>query len=159
RHNGIIILSGQAPWRPQAGATFGVKALAFSVLGFNESCACWKAELENRGVALEPEALHLLASRFRLSSGQIKNAAAAGRINSQWTQAAGASTPKPVDVADSAITDQPVMTAVTLDDLCGAARAQCGHDLGRLTARVEPHYTWDDIILPPDQMAHLREIC
>src|SRR5262249_7481421 len=108
---------------------------------------------------LEPEALHLLASRFRLSSGQIKNAAAAGLINSQWTQAAGASTPKPVDVADSAITDQPVMTAVTLDDLSGAARAQCGHDLGRVMARVEPHYTWDDIILPPDQMAHRREIC
>src|SRR5262249_61205215 len=105
------------------------------------------------------EPLHLLASRFRLSPGQIKTAAAAGLINQQWTQAAGASTPKPVDIADSAITDQPVMTAVTLDDLCGAARAQCGHDLGRLTARVEPHYTWDDIILPPDQMAHLREIC
>ena len=137
RHDGIAILSGQAPWRPQAGGTFGVKVLAFTVLGFAESCIHWKAELENRGIAIEPAALHLLASRFRLSSGQIKNAVSAGLINSEWTRTAGPS----------------------LDDLCAAARAQCGYDLGRLAAKVEPHYTWDDIVLPPDQMAHLREIC
>jgi ATP-dependent 26S proteasome regulatory subunit len=159
RHDGITILAGQGPWRPQAGANFGVKALTFSVLGFTESCACWKAELERRGVALETEALHMLASRFRLSSGQIKNAAAAGLINSQWTQAAGASAPKPGHSGDSGVAGQTVAAPLTLDDLSGAARAQCGHDLGRLTAKVQPHYTWDDIILPPDQMAHLHEVC
>jgi SpoVK/Ycf46/Vps4 family AAA+-type ATPase len=159
RHDGITILAGQGPWRPQAGATFGVKPLTFSVLGFTESCACWKAELERRAVAVEPEALHLLASRFRLSSGQIKNAAAAGLINSQWTQAAGVTIPTPGRPTDSANTDRTAVAAPTLDDFCGAARAQCGHDLGRLTAKVQPHYSWDDIILPPDQMAHLREIC
>ncbi len=145
RHDGITILAGQGPWRPQAGATFGVKALTFSVLGFNESTACWKGELEQRGVAVEPEALHLLASRFRLSSGQIRNAAAASLINSQWTRAS--------------IPDKTIAPVPALDDLCSAARAQCGHDLGRLTAKVQPNYTWDDIILPPDQMAHLQEIC
>ncbi len=159
QHNGIAILAGQGPWRPQAGATFGVKALTFSVLAFAESVACWKAELELRGVAIESEALRLLASRFRLSSGQIKNAAAAGLINSQWTHAAGASTPRPGRPGGSAMTDDTVAPAPTLDDLCGAARAQCGHDLGRLTGRVQPHYTWNDIILPPDQLAHLHEIC
>lgn len=146
RHDGITILSGQAQWRPQAGATFGVKALAFTVLGFAESCAYWKAELENRGIAIESQALHVLASRFRLSSGQIKNAAAAAMINSQWTQ------------AGAAVADQPAASP-SLDDLCGAARAQCGHDLRRLAAKVKPKYTWDDIVLPPDQMAYLREIC
>lgn len=150
-HNGATILSGQAPWRPQAGATFGVKVLSFSVLGFAESCASWKAELENRGVDIDPEALHLLASRFRLSSGQIKNAAAAGMIHSQWTHAAGAT------ATDSR--DPSAAAAPSLEDLCVAARAQCGHDLGRLAAKIDPRYTWNDIILPPDQMAHLREIC
>jgi SpoVK/Ycf46/Vps4 family AAA+-type ATPase len=91
--------------------------------------------------------LHLLASRFRLSSGQIRNATAAGLINSQWTQAAEASA------------GQPVAAGPSLEDLCSAARAQCGDELGRLAAKVEPHYTWDDIVLPPDQMAYLHEIC
>src|SRR5207245_1764146 len=123
-----------------------------------ESVACWKAELEHRGVAVDPEALRLLASRFRLSPGQIKNAAAAGVINSQWMQAAGESALTPERPAGSAVADH-VVSALTLDDLCGAAREQCGHELERLTAKVQPHYTWDDIILPPDQLAHLREIC
>jgi SpoVK/Ycf46/Vps4 family AAA+-type ATPase len=158
RHEGITILAGQGPWRPQTGATFGVKALTFSVLGFTESVACWKAELEHRGVAVDPEALRQLASRFRLSTGQIKNAAAAGVINSQWMQAAGESALTPERPAGSAVPDH-VVSALTLDDLCGAAREQCGHELERLTAKVQPHYTWDDIILPPDQLAHLREIC
>ena len=37
--------------------------------------------------------------------------------------------------------------------------AQCGHELGRLANKIEPRYRWTDIILPPDQMQHLREIC
>jgi SpoVK/Ycf46/Vps4 family AAA+-type ATPase len=149
RNDGITILAGQAPWRPQAGATFGVKPVSFSTLGFLERCAYWKAELEDRGGALESEALHLLASRFRLSSGQIKNAVAAGMINAQWTRATGAAT----------MGEPSAIAGPSLDDLCAAARAQCGHDLGRLAAKVQPHYTWDDIILPPDQIAYLHEIC
>ena len=47
----------------------------------------------------------------------------------------------------------------TLDDLCAAARAQGGHELEKLTRKIEPKQGWDDIVLPPDQEAQLREIC
>lgn len=147
QHEGIMILSGQNPWRPQMGSTFGVKPLAFNVLGFTESLSYWKTELENRGIALESHALEMLASRFRLSSGQIKNSVASAQLNSQWNAAGNSAQTGTADMAPS------------LDELCTAARAQCGHELQRLSAKVEPHYKWDDIVLPPDQMDYLREIC
>src|SRR5258708_38252758 len=47
----------------------------------------------------------------------------------------------------------------TLSDLCGAARAQGGQTLATLARKIEPLYTWDDIVLPPDALSQLREIC
>jgi SpoVK/Ycf46/Vps4 family AAA+-type ATPase len=38
-------------------------------------------------------------------------------------------------------------------------RAQSGHDLATLARKIEPLYTWDDIVLPPDTLRQLREIC
>src|SRR5258708_40310314 len=47
----------------------------------------------------------------------------------------------------------------TLADMCGAAGAQCGQTLATLARKIEPLYTWDDIVLPPDALSQLREIC
>ncbi|WP_225894457.1 ATP-binding protein [Atlanticothrix silvestris] len=43
--------------------------------------------------------------------------------------------------------------------LCSAARAQSGHDLATLAQKIVPKYTWDDIILHPNQLMQLQEIC
>src|SRR5262249_60214690 len=47
----------------------------------------------------------------------------------------------------------------TIRELFAAARAQSGHGLAALARKIEPRYGWDDIVLPPDQLAQLREIC
>jgi SpoVK/Ycf46/Vps4 family AAA+-type ATPase len=47
----------------------------------------------------------------------------------------------------------------TLDDLFAAARAQSGHDLAALSHKIEPKYTWEDIVLPDDALAQLHEVC
>jgi hypothetical protein len=44
------------------------------------------------------------------------------------------------------------------DDLWDACRLHVGRDLQRLAHRVQPLATWDDLILPPDQIAVLREL-
>jgi SpoVK/Ycf46/Vps4 family AAA+-type ATPase len=43
--------------------------------------------------------------------------------------------------------------------LLAASRAQPGHGLTALARKIEPIYGWDDIILPSDPLAQLREIC
>ena len=47
----------------------------------------------------------------------------------------------------------------TLDDLSAAARAQTGQALAALTRRIEPAARWDDLVVPDDTMAQLRELC
>jgi SpoVK/Ycf46/Vps4 family AAA+-type ATPase len=48
---------------------------------------------------------------------------------------------------------------VSLRDLFSAGRAQSGHDLATLAHKIAPVSTWDDIVLPDDALAQLREIC
>jgi len=40
-----------------------------------------------------------------------------------------------------------------------ACRAKSNQNLRRLAQKIQPKYTWDDIVLPPDSLAQLREIC
>ena len=47
---------------------------------------------------------------------------------------------------------------VTPADLHAACRLQSNRKLAQLAQKIDPHYTWDDIVLPADQMAQLREI-
>ncbi|WP_152042260.1 ATP-binding protein [Salinigranum salinum] len=74
-----------------------------------------------------------LAATFRLTAGGIRDAMAAARIDANG------------------------------DDLTGehvyrGCRAQTAGNLSSLAKRVEPTYTWDDIVLPADRLAHLREV-
>ncbi|HMO60014.1 MAG TPA: ATP-binding protein, partial [Roseiflexaceae bacterium] len=44
-------------------------------------------------------------------------------------------------------------------DLYAACRAQSSGRLNALAHKIATTYTWDDIVLPEDQVAQLREIC
>jgi AAA+ superfamily predicted ATPase len=144
--DGITILAGRSPWVPKSGATFGVKPIVFDVLNGEESYAAWKRELDRVGVGMEDHDLQVFATRFHLTAGQIETAAASALLNWRWRVASDHDHP-----------DEEKQ--LTFDDMCAAARAQCGHELGRLAKKIEPNYSWDDIILPADQLMQLREIC
>jgi hypothetical protein len=58
------------------------------------------------------------------------------------------------DRADESTHFLPVQT-----DLLTAARAQCGHQLALLARKIEPNYSWTDIVPPSNTLAQLREIC
>lgn len=47
--------------------------------------------------------------------------------------------------------------SLSADHVLSGARAQTGEALADLAERIEPRYTWDDIVLSPDQTAQLRE--
>jgi DNA polymerase III delta prime subunit len=40
-----------------------------------------------------------------------------------------------------------------------AARAQTNRELGGIAVKIEPVYSWDDIVLPDDAVSQLRELC
>lgn len=80
-----------------------------------------------------------LAAKFRLTPGQIRDAFEAASNLARWRS--------------------PDDERVTMEDLYSACRAQTAPKLGELARKIQPRFRWDDIVLPPDQLAQLTEIC
>jgi hypothetical protein len=85
--------------------------------------------------------LAALASRFRLSGEAIVGASRAARGRARVRAASG---------GDGSLTSA---------DLFAAARRSCGAELEPLARKIESVFGWDDIVLPDDSIAQLREIC
>ena len=80
-----------------------------------------------------------VAGRFKLTFGQIEDAAASAR---RLACLRGAVPP-----------------LVTSSDLFEACRLNSNRRLGALARKIVPRYKWNDIVLPTDRIAQLREIC
>jgi AAA+ superfamily predicted ATPase len=106
---------------------------------------CWRAALAAHGRQLAPAGLQTLANLFRLTPAQIEAAAADADLR------AG-----PRAVSDTNIT---TLADIGLSDCAAAAREQSRHLLAGLAERIDARATWDDIVLPDDALAQLRELC
>jgi SpoVK/Ycf46/Vps4 family AAA+-type ATPase len=81
-----------------------------------------------------------IATRFKLSFGRIEQAArSAERMAHLRGDEEGA--------------------AVTMRDLLDACRLHSNQKLSSLARKTSAHYRWNDIVLPDDRVAQLREIC
>ncbi|WP_437295414.1 ATP-binding protein [Sorangium sp. So ce426] len=137
-HDGPVFLSGDAPFEP-AGALRG-RAFVRAELprpGAAEQAELWSRALgERRAPDVDLEAL---TGAFRLTGGQIRDAADAARSLARLRGAA----------------DGPVSMA----DVTAACRLRHGRKLAALARRIPPQFGWDDLVLPPDRKAALREVC
>ena len=122
--------------------------MPFGVPEFDCRRGCWNTALQREGLEAEPGALDDVADRYRLIPGQIEEAVR-GLRNLAHLRGA-------VDDGDAPGSHRRRVAAAAL---FASARLQTGHDLGSLARKVEPRYTWPDIVLPPDAVAQLREIC
>lgn len=131
-HTLPVFLALETEWEPRGalrGASYASVALPQPSYGERERL--WRARLN--GSTPDDTTLETLASAFKLSPGQIRDAAAAAH-----------------NLAGSA--------QITPANLFGGARAQGTDGLGRLARHVVTPYGWDDIVLPADQLGVLREI-
>jgi AAA+ superfamily predicted ATPase len=136
-HEGLVFLSGPAPWEP-AGA-LGGRAFVRAELprpSTAEQVTLWTRAL---GDGVDPAVdLAALAGAFRLTGGQIDDAAWGARANARMRGGAEG--------------------RVNADDLRAACRRRHGRKLAALARRVVPRGGWDDLVLPADRKATLREI-
>src|SRR5207244_2292210 len=105
----------------------------------------WASSLEARNVAVDADVVDALADRFRLTPERISEAVAMA-----------------CDVARQRSASRPgidVSSSPTASDLFAMARGESAHDLTTLARKVMPAYGWDDIVLPPETVVQLREIC
>ena len=108
----------------------------FSMPSYDERLAAWQGALRPLGVPEQPLRLDELSSKFKLTSTQIVRA-----VNTA------------ADVAASR------GDALTYSDLVAGAQAHSSLRLGKLARKVTPRYEWSDLILPPDRVEQLEEIC
>jgi hypothetical protein len=114
---------------------------------FTSRQAAGKTVLALNDTRLEDSDQEALTERFRLTPGQIGDAIATSFGQVRWRQRSewGCKTSS--------------NTQLTLADLFSAARAQSGQDLSVLAQKIEPKYTWNDIVLSEDTLNQLQEIC
>src|SRR5260370_15900328 len=141
-HEGITILCAARAATTAALEFKLATSIFFPTPDFALRQRCWQTGLANNGVGLEVEELNALAARFRLTAEQIADAVEYA-CNQARLRGAG---------SDGSV-------ALTAQEVFAAARAQCGEELGNLARKLEPHYRWDDLVLPDDSLQQLREIC
>jgi len=137
----MVILAGAQPWRPGNGQTSDFFAVPFPALDFSQRRACLEASLGDRGLTLAAAELDALAGQMRLTPAQI-TATVAGAVD----QAAGAPLPRPLPA-----------TASRRWPNCSPRRAQTDHHLLNLARKIIPKYTWEDIVLPADQLLNCKK--
>ncbi|MCS6937893.1 MAG: ATP-binding protein [Roseiflexus sp.] len=136
-HGGWSFLALEQPWEAR-GAFRQARYLHIELphLSYSDRERIWRLRL---GADCPDDAtLAALASTFRLTAGQIRDAARTARDLTRWRGADGQS--------------------IRRDDLYAACRAQSSGRLAALAHKIPASYTWSDIVLPSDQVDQLREI-
>lgn len=134
---GVVFLCSRETFEPlDEGRTRRLIRVKFELPTYDFRYAAWRDALANHGVFLGNEDIVELASKFKLTDVQIKRA-----VNT---------------ASDLAASRGEQLTTV---DLVAGAQAHSSLKLGRLAKRIVPRYTWTDLILPPDRVQVLREIC
>lgn len=132
---GSVILSGTQPWIPQEDAPVGIASVSFGIPVMAHRLDCWRSSLQQHGVCLDEETLRSLAARFQLTSWQIADAAMSAVHQARWEDRSPVS------------------------QLFEAARRQTRGPLARLATHIESTRQWEDLILPEEANAQLRDIC
>ena len=137
---GFALLLGEKAWRAE-GVIPGRALLTLEVPtpDYAERRLIWELLLKGEGGTPSDEEVGLLAGRFRLNGGQIF---------------------KIVSTVRDSLSLLPVSERrLTIDGLNAASRMHSNQKLAELAQKISPRYTWEDIVLPPDQKKQLREIC
>lgn len=135
KHPGVVIIAGEHRWVAK-GFTRHRNLLWFETRlpVYPVRLELWNHFLKDKPVQ-EPVNWMALAGQFQLSTEQIHDACA-----SAWDSANQRS------------------SAISNEDLFAAARAHSNPNLSTLARKITPRYSWQDLVIPLDQLQILREI-
>jgi len=138
RCQNVAFLAGTTDWEPanelQASTFIRIE---FPRPAYADRVQLWQTALP--GDANSEVDLSALANKFRFSGGQIRDAMRSAWSSARWRD--------------------PDANQLTTADLYEACRLHSSRKLSSLGRKIKPHHTWNDIVLPPDRLQQLREIC
>lgn len=151
-NRGITILAGEKNWIPTSSGAMGVITVPFTIPESNQRKDCWRRNLQTAQIDIEEKELDILSERFGLTPDQIADAVATAYNTTRWQSSKN-------KYSQDSETQNPDKPQPSFVNLCSAARAQSGHHLATLARKIEPKYTWEDIVLHPNQLTQLQNIC
>lgn len=132
----MVFLSSEQPWEPsEALKNRSFINIAFSLPTFEFRKKMWKSFLN--GALSDGTNIVTLANKFKFSGGQIRDAIFTARN----------------------IATAKGISELSMDELYQGCKAQSNRNLSAFARKIEPHYTWEDIILPKDTKEQLKEVC
>ena len=140
-HEGVVAMSATRPWASRARHPLGVLNIAVEPPTSRARRALWADAVTAAGGHASADDLALVADRFRLSAGLIRDAALAAAARARLG-------------AGSADAEPPV----TRSALFAAARQQRGQDLLSFARRVRLVHGWDDLVVPDEVLRQLHEL-
>lgn len=136
----LIFLAGRSPWRPQeTSARLAFVTVEVPLPDARASKALWAGYLAGRTEVADDISATDLSSRFRFGTAQMSDALLAAQHLAAWRS--------PHD---------PRVTAADLDRAC---REITTPRLASLARRIAPEASWNDLVLPPEALAQLHDIC
>jgi SpoVK/Ycf46/Vps4 family AAA+-type ATPase len=136
----LVFLSGEKDWQPRGRLeNKSFLDIELRIPSYLVRKQLWQQQWNSAPALAVDVDLSDVASKFRFSGGQIRDAVTAARNLAKWRDSEN--------------------ELVTKQDLYSACHMQSREILNTLAHKIQPKYHWDDIILPKDQMEQLREIC
>ncbi|PWB50750.1 MAG: hypothetical protein C3F06_11840 [Candidatus Methanoperedenaceae archaeon] len=129
---GCIYISGEVPFEFRKTLKNHISiTLDFPLPSFTLRKKLWESFLNSNTNEFD---IDVLAAKFKFSAGQIKDAISTARNSANARGESG----------------------ISEEDLYHGCKAQSKGSI--LARKIEPHYTWEDIVLPGDTKSQLREV-
>jgi len=138
KFKGIIFAASQTPWQPTASYRYRFIQIELPLPDERSRHHLWQRLLSQKSTDSDLN-LDYLASAFRFTPGQIQHAIAHAETHAYLQQG----TPYHLTVAD----------------LLAGCRAESSQNLVTLAQKVTLQRSWQDLVLPKDTLAQLRELC
>lgn len=133
----IFLLGTQALKNSTISNKVALHQLEFPALDYKSRKKYWENAGSGYWIADDVD-WGALAGKFRFTPGQIQKALAGAQ--------------------DLASLRSPRKVVITLEDIYKSCRRLVDLDLGIMTSKIQPNYTWEDIVLPEPQLMRLRQI-
>jgi ATP-dependent 26S proteasome regulatory subunit len=132
-----VFMSGTSSWKPRMNQSDQVFVqVELSIPDFDRRRQIWQSQLA--AYNLKDSKLEIgLSSKFKMNIGEIRRSISMAHSNALYGNRG----------------------QVKEGDLYDACRRISSHKLNELAQKISTRYTWDDIVLPTEQMTQLREIC
>jgi SpoVK/Ycf46/Vps4 family AAA+-type ATPase len=139
----ITFFSGEKAWHPPRGFTGQTfLEIEFPVPSYPQRKDLWKLSFNGRFSLAPGIRIDVIANKFNFTPGQIRDA---------LEEAGNRSLMRGIRENNKA--------DVTMEDLYRGCHSQSNQKLLQMAQKIKPRYTWADIVLPPDKLRQLKEIC